>query len=74
MTSSESTSRDRDFKAELVAVLPRLRAFARSLAGDASRADDLVQETMLKAWGARNSYVVGANMRAWAFMILRNKF
>ncbi|MDG2531573.1 sigma factor [Caulobacter endophyticus] len=74
MTSSDDTSRDRAFKAELVEVLPRLRAFARSLAGDAHAADDLVQDTLLKAWNARESYVVGTNMKAWAFMILRNQF
>ncbi|AYV47692.1 RNA polymerase subunit sigma-70 [Caulobacter flavus] len=74
MTSFDDRPRDRAFKAELVEVLPRLRAFARSLAGDVSAADDLVQATLLKAWNARESYAVGTNMRAWAFMILRNQF
>ncbi|PVM82947.1 sigma-70 family RNA polymerase sigma factor [Caulobacter endophyticus] len=74
MTSPDGTSRERAFKAELIEVVPRLRAFARSLAGDAHAADDLVQDTLLKAWNARESYVVGTNMKAWAFMILRNQF
>ncbi|KEZ16442.1 RNA polymerase sigma factor, sigma-70 family precursor [Sphingobium yanoikuyae] len=65
---------DAEFKAQLAAVLPQLRAFARSLAGNRDTADDLVQETMLKAWRARERYVAGTNFRAWAFVILRNHF
>ncbi len=62
------------FKTELVALIPHLRAFARTLAGDAASADDLAQEAMMKAWIARNSYQMGTNMKAWTFMILRNQF
>lgn len=65
---------DADFKRELSELIPHLRAFARSLCGDASQADDLAQETMLKAWKARESYTPGTNMKAWAFTILRNLF
>lgn len=65
---------DPDFKAQLAAVLPQLRAFARSLAGNRDAADDLVQETMLKVWRARDRYVAGTNFRAWSFVILRNHF
>src|SRR5579862_6064012 len=66
---------DRDaFKRELVALIPQLRAFARTLTGDATSADDLAQDAMLKAWDARNSYQMGTNMKAWTFMILRNQF
>jgi RNA polymerase sigma-70 factor (ECF subfamily) len=61
-----------DFKAALIAVLPSLRAFARSLCRNAVEADDLVQETMLKAWSARESYIEESNFKAWAFRILRN--
>ena len=63
-----------EFKAELVALIPHLRAFARTLAGDAASADDLAQEAMMKAWIARGSYQMGTNMKAWTFMILRNQF
>lgn len=64
---------DHQFKAELAAMLPHLRAFGRSLCGNADMADDLVQETMLKAWNARASYIPGpASMKSWAFVILRN--
>lgn len=66
---------DQRFKAELAAMLPHLRAFGRSLCGNADLADDLVQETMLKAWNARASYIPGpATMKSWAFVILRNCF
>jgi RNA polymerase sigma-70 factor (ECF subfamily) len=64
-----------DFKRELAAMLPHLRAFGRSLCGNPDMADDLVQETMLKAWNARESYIPGpASMKSWAFVILRNCF
>lgn len=67
--SDEKTLQD-----ELVAHVPALRAFARSLANDASHADDLVQETVLKAWSNLHGYTAGTNMRAWLFTILRNTF
>lgn len=59
---------------ELVSLLPNLRAFAISLCGDPDRADDLVQETVLKAWKHLDSYKEGTNLRAWLFTILRNTF
>ncbi|HEY2658491.1 MAG TPA: sigma-70 family RNA polymerase sigma factor [Caulobacteraceae bacterium] len=62
------------FRRELVALIPHLRAFARTLAGDAASADDLAQEAMMKAWVARDSFHLGTNMKAWTFMILRNQF
>ena len=62
------------FKRELVALIPHLRAFARTLAGDPASADDLAQDAMMKAWDARASYQMGTNMKAWTFMILRNQF
>jgi RNA polymerase sigma-70 factor (ECF subfamily) len=63
-----------DFRAELTAVLPHLRAFARGLCGRPDYADDLVQEAMLKAWAARASFQPGTSMRSWTFVILRNVF
>lgn len=59
---------------DLVTLLPNLRAFAISLCGDADRADDLVQETVLKAWRHLDSFAEGTNLRAWLFTILRNTF
>lgn len=63
-----------EFRAELIASIPSLRAFAISLTGKGDRADDLVQETMVKAWRHHESFAVGTNMRAWLFTILRNEF
>jgi RNA polymerase sigma-70 factor (ECF subfamily) len=62
------------FREELEALVPQLRAFARSLSGKRDLADDLVQDTLLKAWAARDKYRAGTNMRAWLFIILRNVF
>ena len=62
------------FKRDLVALIPHLRAFARTLCGDATAADDLAQDAVMKAWDARSSFQVGTNMKAWTFMILRNQF
>jgi RNA polymerase sigma-70 factor (ECF subfamily) len=66
--------RDTAFRDELVALIPQLRAFARTLCGDPTMADDLAQDAMLKAWNARGSFEMGTNMKAWTFMILRNQF
>jgi RNA polymerase sigma-70 factor (ECF subfamily) len=65
---------DAEFKDELARVIPHLRAFGRSLSGNRDLADDLVQETLLKAWAARQRFQAGTNMRAWTFIILRNLF
>jgi RNA polymerase sigma-70 factor (ECF subfamily) len=65
---------DDAFKEELSRVIPHLRAFGRSLSGNRDLADDLVQETLLKAWAARARFQAGTNMRAWTFIILRNLF
>lgn len=65
---------DDAFKRELAQVIPHLRAFGRSLSGNRDLADDLVQETLLKAWAARSRFQAGTNMRAWTFIILRNLF
>lgn len=65
---------DDEFKEQLAQVIPHLRAFGRSLSGNRDTADDLVQETLLKAWAARKRFQAGTNMRAWTFIILRNLF
>ncbi|MFC4290972.1 sigma-70 family RNA polymerase sigma factor [Sphingorhabdus arenilitoris] len=72
---SAPTLSDDSFKKELAALIPQLRAFARSLAGNPDLADDLVQDTMLKAWKNRHQYTPGpSTMRSWTFVILRNNF
>jgi len=58
----------------LISFLPNLRAFAIALCGDADRADDLVQDTMLKAWNSLDTFEEGTNLRAWLFTILRNTY
>lgn len=62
------------FRAELTALIPHLRAFARSLCGNATLADDVAQDAMLKAWNKRLSFQQGTNLKAWTFTILRNQF
>ena len=54
--------------------IPSLRAFAVSLAQNADKADDLVQETLVKAWDKHASFQPGTNLKAWLFTILRNEF
>jgi RNA polymerase sigma-70 factor (ECF subfamily) len=63
-----------DFKTELLGLIPFLRAFARSLCGNQGMADDLAQETLVKAWQSRESFIAGTNLKAWLFTILRNQF
>ncbi len=63
-----------DPRDEIITHLPALRAFARGLTGDLSMADDLVQETVLKAWSKFEQFRVGSNLRAWLFTILRNTY
>ena len=57
---------------ELVAAIPRLRRYARVLTGDASRADDLVQDTLARAWEKRRLWRTGSDLRAWLFTIMHN--
>ena len=59
---------------DLLASIPNLRAFAVSLTGNSERADDLVQETLVKAWAKFHTFQEGTNLRAWLFTILRNEF
>lgn len=65
---------DQDFHAKLTTSIPHLRAFARSLCGCRDMADDLAQETLLKAWAARDHFVAGTSFNAWTFTILRNVY
>src|SRR3546814_3623458 len=55
-------------------LFPYTTLFRSSLSGNRDVADDLVQETLLKAWAARKRFQAGTNMRAWTFIILRNLF
>lgn len=59
---------------DLLAAIPRLRRYARVLTGDGVRADDLVQETLARAWEKRRLWAAGSNLRAWMFTIMHNLF
>ena len=59
---------------DLMAAIPRLRRYARVLTGDAARADDLVQDTLARAWEKRRLWAVGSDLRAWMFTIMHNVF
>jgi RNA polymerase sigma-70 factor (ECF subfamily) len=62
------------FRDELVATMPAVRGFARTFERDPARADDLIQDTMMKAWASRDHFRQGTNMKAWLFTILRNGY
>ncbi|RJL21310.1 RNA polymerase sigma factor [Paracoccus siganidrum] len=65
---------DREPRDQLVDHLPALRAFALSLTREGASADDLVQDTIVKAWTNMDKFQAGTNLRAWLFTILRNTF
>lgn len=68
------TQCDHDIQTLLIGAVPNLRAFANSLCGDPTRADDLVQDTLVKAWTNLASFEKGSNLKAWLFTILRNTY
>jgi RNA polymerase sigma-70 factor (ECF subfamily) len=59
---------------DVIGLIPALRAFAWSLSHNSSDADDLVQDTLIKAWSNREKFEPGTNLRAWLFTILRNTY
>jgi RNA polymerase sigma-70 factor (ECF subfamily) len=63
-----------NWRDEIVVLIPALRAFAWSLSHNGSDADDLVQDTLVKAWTNREKFEPGTNLRAWLFTILRNTY
>jgi RNA polymerase sigma-70 factor (ECF subfamily) len=67
-------SLDDQTRDSILSAIPNLRAFAISLSGNVDRADDLVQETILRALANIDSFQPGTNMSAWLFTILRNLF
>src|SRR5271167_4404545 len=74
MVDTGSMKLDPATRDQVLATVPSLRAFAISLCGNADRADDLVQETMLRALANIRSFQPGTNMPAWLFTILRNLY
>jgi RNA polymerase sigma-70 factor (ECF subfamily) len=67
-------SLDPSLRDAILKAVPSLRAFAVSLSGNVDRADDLVQETLLRALANIDSFRPGTNLSAWLFTILRNQF
>ena len=59
---------------DLISALPRLRRYARVLTGDFARADDLVQDTLARAWEKRRLWKAGSDLRAWLFTIMHNVY
>jgi RNA polymerase sigma-70 factor (ECF subfamily) len=74
MTSATQDNDTRDPRDELPEHLPALRAFAISLCRNVSEADDLVQDTIVKAWSNFDKFTAGTDLRAGLFTILRNTF
>ena len=71
LTKQATPAHPRD---EIINYLSSLRAFAISLTGSTAAADDLVQDTIVKAWTHIDKFQAGTNMQAWLFTILRNTF
>lgn len=74
MPQPTSPSDTPEFQAALVEVLPHLRAFARYLTRRREQADDLVNDTVVRALSAAQQFQPGTNFKAWTFMILRNLY
>jgi RNA polymerase sigma-70 factor (ECF subfamily) len=72
--SRRGSSDEEAWRDDVVALVPPLRAFAWSLSHNSADADDLVQETLIKAWSNRDKFEPGTNLRAWLFTILRNTY
>jgi len=58
----------------IVELIPRLRRYARALAGDRAAADDLVQDTLERAWAKLHLYRRGTDLRAWLFTVMHNVY
>ena len=71
-TNRSRADSDSSVRDDILAIVPQLRGFAISLSGSVDRADDLVQETLVRAWANIDSFELGTNLPAWLFTILRN--
>jgi RNA polymerase sigma-70 factor (ECF subfamily) len=73
LRGTEAEARD-EFCFRLVAILPDLRGFARVLCRENDRADDLVQDAVVRAMAAMDQFQPGSNFKAWTFTIVRNLY
>ena len=71
---AERTDSGADFVGDILALRPALVAFARRLSSQGCDAEDLVQDTLLRALVAQHHFTAGTNLKAWLFTILRNSF
>jgi RNA polymerase sigma-70 factor (ECF subfamily) len=74
VVNSQMDIPDTDIRHQIVELLPDLRAFARFLVRDRAGADDIVQDSIVRALGAIDQFQPGTNLKAWLFTILRNQF
>jgi RNA polymerase sigma-70 factor, ECF subfamily len=72
MTTIQGSGTEEEFRAALVALMPALRGYGRALGGSVQAADELVQETLLRALASERRITAPDELRAWAFTILRN--
>src|SRR6202789_117761 len=72
VSTDKSLWERRAFEKQLLNIIPDLRAFARFLAGNPTEADDLVQDTVVRALNAYDHFDLNTNIKAWTFTILRN--
>ena len=63
----------KEFQQEMLECLPKLRAVAVMMTRDRTNADDLVQDTLVQAIAAKDSYTIGTNFAGWAYRIMRNR-
>jgi RNA polymerase sigma-70 factor (ECF subfamily) len=73
-TEESETELARDLTDEFLAVLPSLQGYARSLTRNVDAAEDLVQDTLMRAWSSQHQFIAGTNFRAWIFTIMRHRF
>jgi RNA polymerase sigma-70 factor (ECF subfamily) len=74
MKPENSNSLSAQFQRDIIALIPHLRAFARSLCRQPTMSEDLAQEVLAKAWRSRERFEAGTNLKAWLFTILRNEY
>jgi RNA polymerase sigma-70 factor (ECF subfamily) len=73
-SKSPTIAKALSFEQEMIALIPQLRAFSRSLCRNRHTAEDMAQQALTNAWRSRARFERGSNLKAWLFVILRNEF